>query len=479
MGQSRFNADAQGELWIESGQIARSPGHPFYARLNQVLHAEGFDRQAEALCAPHYKDGGRPALPPGVYFRMLLAGYFEGLDSQRAIAWRCADSLALREFLGITLTERTPDHSTLTRIRQRLPLEVHEQMFALVLGIARRHKLLRGKTLLVDATTLEANAAMRSIVRRDTGENWTEYVTRLASEDGLENLSAEELARYDQQRADKKVSNEAWTSPSDPDARIAKMKDGRTHLAYKAEHAVDAATGVIVAAGIEPASGAPDGETLKARAVEAQINLLRAGSAQAVAEVVGDKGYHKLETLAWAADYAIETYIPEKHQRGARDWSQHTRRERRAHANNAKRTQSPRGRRRLKKRGELIERSFAHVCETGGGRRAWLRGRENVGKQYLVRVAAFNLGLVMRKLFKLGKPRALQGRKPGTLGLLGACATALLWAFFVILRAMRTLAAELAIHPRRARQGAPRRRPHDNPETTHYPGKSGVISTGC
>lgn len=444
MAHSRFNEDGQGELWIESGQIARSPGHPFYARLNQVLRAEQFDRQAEALCAPYYKAGGRPALPPGVYFRMLLAGYFEGLESQRAIAWRCADSLALREFLGIALTERTPDHSTLTRIRKRLPLEVHEQMFALVLGIARRHKLLRGKTLLVDATTLEANAAMRSIVRRDTGENWTEYVTRLAKDDGLEDLTREELARYDQQRADKKAGNEQWESPSDPEARIAKMKDGRTHLAHKAEHAVDAQSGVIVAAAIEPA-GSSDADTLKPRAVEAQANLLRAGGTQAVMELVGDKGYHKLETLAWAEAQGLETFIPEKQQRGTRNWSKHTRRERWAHANNQRRTQSRRGRRLMKKRGELIERSFAHVCETGGGRRVWLRGRENICKQYLLRVAGFNLGIVMRKLFAVGKPRALQGRKQSLL----AAQKAVLVAIFSILRAWLAANAPKALHPRR------------------------------
>jgi hypothetical protein len=269
----------------------------------------------------------------------------------------------------------------------------------------------------VDATTLEANAAMRSIVRRDTGENWSEYVRRLAREDGLENLSTEELAHYDQQRAGKTVSNEQWVSPSDPQARVAKMKDGRTHLAYKAEHAVDAQTGVIVAAAIEPA-GSSDAETLKPRVIEAQANLLRAGATAAVLEVVGDKGYHKLETLVWTSKHAIETYLPEKKQRGVRDWSKHTRRERRAYNANARRTGSRRGRRLLRRRGELIERSFAHVCDSGGGRRAWLRGTVNLTKQYLVRVAGYNLSVVMRKLFGVGKPRGLQGMKqrgPGTL----------------------------------------------------------------
>jgi len=414
MAASNFDTDAQGELWIACEQIARSPGHPFYARLNQVLRTEGFDRQIEALCAPHYKAGGRPALAAGVYVRMLLAGYFEGLDSQRAIAWRCADSLALREFLGIALSERTPDHSSLTRIRQRLPLEVHEQMFALVLAIARKHKLLRGKTLLIDATTLEANAAMRSIVRRDTGENWTQYIKRLAQAEGIEDPTAEDVARYDQKRADKKVGNEAWHSPSDPEARIAKMKDGRTHLAYKAEHAVDLDSGLIVAAAIEPA-GSSDAQTLPSRLVQAQVNLLRAGSEQQVEAAVADKGYHKIETLDWAREHGVRTYLPEKKQRGRRDWSKYTSRQRRAHQLNRRRTKSKCGRRLLRRRGELVERSFAHVCETGGGRRAWVRGTENVAKYHLLRTLAFNLGVILRAVCAVGKPKVLQDQLKGVI----------------------------------------------------------------
>jgi len=321
MSLSSFDADGQGELWIATEQIVRSPGHPFYVKLNQVLRQEEFDRRIESLCAPYYKQGGRPAIALGVYFRMLLVGYFEGIDSQRGIAWRCADSMSLREFLGLELKRRSPDHSSLTRIRQRLPLEVHEQMFALVLEIGQKRGLLRGKTILVDSTTLEANAAMRSIVRKDTGEDWTQYLTRLAQAEGIEEPTAEDLARYDKKRKDKKVGNEQWQSRTDPEARIAKMKDGTTHLAYKAEHAVDVDSGLIVAAAIEPAAGAPDHETIKGRAIDAQANLLRAGSAQAVEEAVGDKGYHKTESLAWLAQAGIRTYIPEKKERGKRRWN--------------------------------------------------------------------------------------------------------------------------------------------------------------
>ena len=416
MSMSRWDSDQQGEMWIPSEQMARSPGHPFYMKLNQVLREEGFDRKIEELCAPFYKEGGRPSIPLGVYFRMLLAGYFEGIDSQRGIAWRCADSLSLREFLGLSLTERSPDHSSLTRIRKRLSLDVHEQMFSLVLAMAHKRGLLRGKTVLVDATTLEANAAMRSIMRKDTGEDWNEYLTRLAQADGIEEPTAEDLQRYDNKRTGKKVSNKDWRSKTDPDARIAKMKDGRTHMAYKAEHAVDLDSGMILAAAIEPA-GSSDAETLKGRLVDAQANLLRAGSEQALEEAVADKGYHKLDTLVWTAENGIRTYLPEKQHRGARDWSQHTPARKRCYHNNRRRTKGPRGRRLLRLRGERVERSFAHVCETGGARRTWIRGTEETSKYYTMRALAFNLGVLLRSICGIGKPRVLQDKRKGRKGL--------------------------------------------------------------
>ena len=407
MSLNSFQSDSQGELWIASDQIVRSPGHPFYLKLNQVLREEAFDRQIEQLCAPYYKAGGRPSIPLGVYLRMLLVGYFEGIDSQRGIAWRCADSLSLREFLAIPLTERTPDHSSLTVIRKRLPLAVHEQMFALVLAIAQRRGLLRGKTILVDATTLEANAAMRSIVRKDTGENWPDYLRRLAKDDGIEEPTAEDLARYDKKRKGKKTSNKEWESRTDPDARITKMKDGTTHLAYKAEHAVDLDSSLIVAAAIEPA-GSSDGETIKGRMIDAQVNLIRAGSEQAVEETVADKGYHKTETLEWLDDGGVRSYIPEKKERGKRQWEKWTAKQNKAYRANRRRTKGKRGRALMRRRGELVERSFAHICETGGARRSWLRGTENVAKYYHLRALAYNLGVMLRLLFGIGKPRVLQ-----------------------------------------------------------------------
>ena len=297
MAVGRRGKEQQPSFWIAVDDLPRSEGHVFYGKLNKLLREASFDEFVERLCEPYYHDTmGRPGIPPGVYFRMLLVGYFEGLGSQRGIAWRCADSLSLREFLGIRLGELAPDHSSLTRVRDRLPISVHQQVFCFVLRVADAKGLLKGKTVGVDATTLEADAAMKSIVRRDTGEDWQEYVRRLMQEAGQiepgDQPSAEEIARFDRQRKNKKVSNQQWQSETDPDSRITKMKDGRT--------------------------------------------LQR-------------------------------------------------------------------------QRSEKVERSFAHVCETGGSRRTWLHGLEKVRKRYLTSAMARNLGLVLRHLFGIGTARSLQG----------------------------------------------------------------------
>ena len=261
MSMGRRREAQQQDLWVAATELPRSPGHAFYDRLNALLAEAGFDRHAEGLCQGHYADGvGRESVPPGVYFRMLFLGYFEGLDSQRAIAWRCSDSLPLRAFLGVGLAEATPDHSSLTRIRQRLPLEVHERVFLFVLTVAHERKLLRGKTVAVDSTTLEANAAMRSIVRRDTGEGYKDYLKRLLAEEGVESPTDEDARRFDRGRKEK-GSNQEWGSPADPDSRIARMKDGTTQLAYKAEHVVDLGSNLVLAAEVYHADQA-DSSTL-------------------------------------------------------------------------------------------------------------------------------------------------------------------------------------------------------------------------
>jgi transposase len=407
MALGRRRSSHQGELFVTSADLPQSPGHAFYDRLNQLLAEAGFDRFVEDVCRPHYADEvGRPSVPPGTYFRMLFVGYFEGIDSQRGIAWRCADSLSLRAFLAIPFGEASPDHSSLTKIRKRLPEVIHEQVFARVLAIAHEKSLLRGRTVGVDSTTLEANAAMRAIVRTDTGEDYKAYLARLAKEAGIENPTDEDLRRFDRTRK-KKASNEDWKSATDADSRIARMKDGRTHLAYKAEHAVDLDSGLVLSAAVHPADQG-DAATLADSVLRAQVNLVRAELEVEVGEAVADKGYHKSETLAECAGWGWRTYIPEP-RRKKRIWTDKPESWRVATAANRRRVKGDRSKRLQKKRSELVERSFAHVCETGGARRTWLRGRVNVSKRYLMQVAAFNLGVVMRSVFGVGKPRVLQG----------------------------------------------------------------------
>jgi transposase len=399
----------QQEAWVATTDLPRSPGHPFYRRLNQLLAEAGFDAWLETRCRPYYSEQkGRPSIAPGTYFRMILIGYFEGIASQRGIAWRCCDSRSLAEFLGYGPTEETPDHSSLTRIGQRLPQEVHEAMFNFVLALAAEKKLLDGRTVAVDSTMLEANAAMKSIERKDTGEDWKEYLRRLAEEAGIENPTEEDLRRFDKKRTDKKVSNDDWQSPSDPDSRIAKMKDGRTHLAYKAEHVVDLKTDLVLAAVVYEANRG-DAETLAESVVQAQKNIIQADSPANITDAAADKGYHSAETLALVnGPLGVRTYIPEPQRKTRWKWRERPAEQRSAVTGNGRRVRGARGKRLQRLRSELTERSFAHVCETGGARRCWLRGMIEVAKRYVLQVAARNLSLILRKLFGIGTPRGSQ-----------------------------------------------------------------------
>jgi IS5 family transposase len=357
---------------------------------------------------------------------MLLVGYFEGIDSQRGIAWRCADSLGLRRFLGLSLEEASPDHSTLTNTRKRLPAEVFEEVFRLVLAIAAVKGLLAGKTVGVDSTTLEANAAMKSIVRKDTGEDWRAYVVRLMREEGVVEADREptdeEVRRYDKGRKGKRVSNDEWRSSTDPASRIAKMKDGRTHLAYKAEHVVDLENELVLAAEIYPANRG-DTDTLIDSVMQAKLNVdaahERAGlGEERIEEVAADKGYHAAATLELADTLHLRTYIPEPQRPHDSRWTDKPEGHRRAVLNNRRRTGREKSRKLQRLRSERVERSFAHTCETGGARRSWLRGIADVTKRYLMTAAAHNLGRVLRKLFGVGKPRRLQGGSTRSSGLL-------------------------------------------------------------
>ena len=398
----------QAELFIATAQLPRGPGHPFYTKLNAVLAQAQFDAFVEDLCAPYYKAGGRIGIPPGTYFRMLFVGYFEGLDSQRGIAWRCADSIALREFLGVPLSEATPVHASMTIIRQRLPATVFDAVFHKVLGQLDAAGLLRGKTVGVDATTLEANAAMKSIVRKDTGANWQTYLRTLARAEGISDPTAADLQRLDRARTGKQAANEHWENPHDPDARIAKLKDGTTHLAYKAEHAVDLSTEAIVAATVASADRG-ESQTGPETLIIAQAALIQSGNDAAITEVVADKGYHDNRLLAHCVELHVRTYLPERKQKHRR-WTDKPTAYEAAFRANRRRVRSEKGQRLCRWRSERCERTFAQVCETGGGRRTWLRGLGNVTKAHVLRCAAYNLGLLLRKVFGLGKPRSNGGR---------------------------------------------------------------------
>lgn len=400
--------ERQQDMWIATSDVVETPANAFYDRLNQILDEHKFDAKAERVCRKFYRKSpyGRPSISPGVYFRCLLIGYFEGLDSERGIAWRTADSLSLRKFLGYALDEATPDHSTISRTRRLYWLETHKAVFRWVLKILTEEGLVSGRTVSIDATTLEANAALKSIVRRDNGQSYTDYLKELAKAAGIENPTKEQLARLDRKRK-KKGSNQEWVSPSDPDARIAKMKDGRTHLAHKAEHAVDLTTGALLAVTLQPANEG-DTTTIHKTLEEAQTEA-REINGRGVEEVVADKGYHSGAVLTQVHGQEVRSYVAEP-ERGRRNWQgQGKAEEQKRTYENRRRIRGDRNKRLQKLRSELTERSFAHLYETGGMRRVHLQGRKNILKRLLVHGAAFNLSLILRKIVGIGKPRQLQG----------------------------------------------------------------------
>jgi hypothetical protein len=449
MGRKKARQEA---MFVAKSAALSGPRHRFYEALEGLLKRSHFDRKVEALCARYYeRDGtlGRRSVPPGVYFRMLLIGFFEGIEAERGICWRCEDSLSLRSFLGLELDERVPDHSTLSRTRNRLPADVYADVFDLVLGIVDEHGLLNGKVAGVDSTYLRADASMKSIVRRDTGEGYNAYLERLAKNAGIEEPTVEDLRRMDRTRKGKRTSNKDWESPVDGDARIARMKDGTTRLAHKAEHVVDMESGAVVHADVLDATTG-DAASIVDSVEKADENLSRVrddddddvpGASSGdeprptkhIKEVCGDKGYHKATTIRDLERREVRTYIPERKHNGQRrftdkgGWCTA-----RAVYKNQARVKRAKGRAMQRKRGELIERSFAHILETGGVRRARLRGRANITKRYLVHVAGFNLSLVLRKLLGFGTPRGFASAREG-----------LFAAVFVLWSTIRAVSAAL------------------------------------
>ena len=442
--------ERQASMMVTWAELPRSPGHVFYDRLQAELITAGFDGFVEEECAHDNAAGrGRPSLPPGRYFRMLLVGYFKGIDSERGLEWRCADSLSLREFLRLDEREPVPDHSWLSRTRSRLPLEVHDRVFTWVLKRLAEHGLIKGKRIGVDASTMEANAARRTIVRRESGEGYREMLTRMAKESGIETPTIEDLIRLDRKRKDKTLSNADWQSPTDSDAKIAKLKNGRTHRAYKPEHAMNLDTGAVVAAEVHAADQG-DTTTMPGTLASAARHLAAVEAAptpEAPAELIADKGYHARATLKELDGGPWKSRISEPHRDQFSRWHGDDA-ARRAVYNNRARLLSGVARAAFKLRAERVERGFALILDRGGMRRAWLRGREKVQKRYLLHVTGYNLGLIMCLLTGARTPRELRARASAWLGIVMTPDGGLLVLFVVAIDDQTAvLAVSLQIDP--------------------------------
>jgi len=408
-------------MWIDARSIPTPPAHPFYTQLNAILGKHGFDEHVDQLVAPYYADHGRPSIPVGNYFRMVFIGYFENLGSQRAIAWRVADSLSLRRFLALDLTDDTPDHSSMTVIRQRLPMEIHQQVFQFVLTILAREGALKGKVLGLDATTVEANAALRELVRKDTGERYRAYVKRLAEEAGEPSKTFEEVTRFDRKRKGKKLSNDEWEHPHDPDARVGRDKHGATDMLYKLEKADDLETGAILSVTVATADlGDTTSQAATLAAATENLSAVLSDPASremifpdhaeyaeeaVLQEVVEDKGYHSDGVLEELDGRGVMSYVCVPRS-VSRDWSGKEA-ERTRYEGNRRRVESQRGQELLRRRGEISERGFAHLCDVGGTRRTWLRGVGDNLKKALGAACGFNLGLLIRRALGAGKPKEL------------------------------------------------------------------------
>jgi transposase len=400
---------AQGEFWMAAHQLATSAKTTFYARLDETLESFGFAEKVRALCAPAYKNtnAGRPGIDPAVYLKMIMVGFFEDLPSERAIAARCADSIAIRSFLNYSLEEKTPDHSTFTVIRQRLGLEIYQEIFTLTLQALREHGLLRGKNLGIDSSVIEANASLRALVNRNTEEAYWEYVKRLAAENGIDPNDTAAVRKFDRHRPGK-GSNKEWQNPFDPDARIGKTKDGATDMIYKPEAVVDLDTGAIVQADVHPGDHA-DHQEMATRVLEAQQTINQASGEKpdtlTIQSVTSDKGYYAVSELQTLQQEGIRTVISDPI--GNRRVDKLDKEERRAVRAAKRSVQSKSGKDLLQRRGMHIERSFAHILDAGGMRRTTLRGEENLNKRFKLAASIYNLSQLMRKIFGFGTPKQL------------------------------------------------------------------------
>lgn len=406
----RKDAESQASFWVPTSELPSTPINAFYARLDRALGESGFGDAVRALCEPFYEGdrsrGGRPGIDPEVYFKMQIVGFFENIPSERGIAARCADSLAIREFLHYGLQEATPNHSSLTVIRQRLSAEVYEEVFGLVLRALKKHKLLKGRHLGIDASVMEANASLRSLEHRLTGDAYAEYVRKLAEAAGVDTSDPAAVRRFDKKRPGRKTSNDEWHNPHDPDAKVGRTKRGNTRMIYKPEHVVDLETGAIVDADLRPGDE-HDTEDVAQRVLGAEARMNRAlgdpKDTERVERLAADMGYFKLEEIGLLQGVGIEIAIrdPQRNRRVDRLPEY----DRTALEAALSTVTSEDGQALLKRRAELVERSFEHVLDCGGARRTTLRGRDNIRKRYLIQAACANLSLLMRHLAGVGTPK--------------------------------------------------------------------------
>jgi len=410
MFESRKKASVQKEFWVVADRLPKASPSRFYQLLDRTLAEMDFAGQVRAMCAPAYAEawrGGRPGIDPVVYFKMLMIGFFEGIESERQIAARCEDSLSLRGFLGYTLEEATPDHSSMSVIRQRLGSACYERVFALVLAALQRHGLLKGRHLGIDSSVIEANASLRSLCERNTEEGYWQYVQRLAKELGLETSDGAELRNFDRKRPGKKMSNEQWENPHDPDAKIGKTKAGATAMVYLPEHTVDLETGAIVQAQVLLGDHR-DSEELSQRVIEAAINVQEAKGTKdpevLPKTLTGDKGYFSLEEVGRLQELSIKPVISDPH-RAQRRFDKLSSAQRQSLARVQRSVSSKYGKELLRRRGQHIERSFAHVLDAGGMRCATLRGLKNLNKRHQIAAACYNLSQLLRRLYGVGTPK--------------------------------------------------------------------------
>jgi len=391
-----------------AGELPAATPDAFYKRVNRTLEQMEFAPKVWRICQPAYAaaaKGGRPGIDPVVYLKMLMVGFFENLGSERGIASRCADSLSIRGFLGYSLTEATPDHSSLSVIRDRLSLEQLTAMHRVLLGALHQHGLLKGKKVGIDSSIIEANASLRGLEHRNTEESYWDYVKRLAAESGIDPQDTKAVRRFDKQRSGRKTSNADWQNPHDPEAKVGRTKDGACDMVYKPEHISDLESGAIIHAEVRAGDAADNDATLKERVVKARATLRKvmpkAQRGSVMQELCADEGYFAVEQMARLQHCEIRTVIgdPQSTRRRKEKLGQ---RQRRALHRAGCATRSSSGKALLRKRGEHLERGFCHVLDHGGLRRTTLRGKEKLSKRLVVAALTHNLSLLLRHQTGIG-----------------------------------------------------------------------------